>query len=151
MPEGVGRYEWSNGDLYIGKFDEEGLLHDKNGYWSTKDGERYYGDFCHWYWEGQGTYVWPTGEIHIGLWRLDKPAGQGLRIFPDGTRVVADFSWEPEVEPSYYNSPARSVFPMEYRRLVVFSMPDGTRVWERWCEGRRAVVKTERPVAGIVQ
>lgn len=62
MSNGRGRYEFANGDMYEGFFQE---------------GRRW----------GRGLYVWKSGEKFNGQWKSDKME-EGEMTTKDGTAVV---------------------------------------------------------------
>ncbi|KAK1429458.1 hypothetical protein QVD17_11667 [Tagetes erecta] len=89
VPEGSGKYVWSNGCWYDGEW-SRGMW---NGYgklhWSS--GAHYEGEFLGGYMQGTGTYVRADKLVYRGRWRLSKKHGLGYQTFPNGD--VFEGSW----------------------------------------------------------
>jgi len=113
---GVGRLEWSNGNVYEGEF-RDGAFHGKGRfeiptrgvyqgefqqghYWGQgevtyADGRSYRGEFVRGNWEGKGRHENPaTGEVHEGDFVNGVFTGTGTLNRKDGVRYEGEFvSW----------------------------------------------------------
>ncbi|KAK9079346.1 hypothetical protein SSX86_001017 [Deinandra increscens subsp. villosa] len=89
VPEGTGKYVWSNGCRYDGEW-RRGIWH---GYgklhWPS--GASYEGEFSGGYMQGTGTYVRADKLVYKGRWRLNRKHGLGYQVFPSGD--VFEGSW----------------------------------------------------------
>ena len=63
---GLGRVEWTDGDIY--------------------EGELVDGVF-----DGYGRYIWNDGYMYIGQWKNKKQNGLGVYVSPSGIRQVGYF------------------------------------------------------------
>ena len=86
---GLGKYYFSDGDVYIGNFKND----KRNGYGTLywKSGDRYDGDFQDGWRTGVGTYHFKSGAIYEGEYLKNKPEGKGTMIFASGNRYVGDY------------------------------------------------------------
>ncbi|XP_047333791.1 phosphatidylinositol 4-phosphate 5-kinase 9 [Impatiens glandulifera] len=89
MPEGSGRYVWSDGCTYEGEWTSGmrqgfGKLH-----WPS--GANYEGEFFGNYMHGTGTFIGSDNILFKGRWKLNRKHGLGYQIYPSGD--VFEGSW----------------------------------------------------------
>ncbi|KAK6943896.1 Phosphatidylinositol-4-phosphate 5-kinase, core [Dillenia turbinata] len=89
MPEGSGKYVWSDGCLYEGEW-RRGMRQGK-GKIQFPSGAFCEGEFSGGYIHGTGTYVSPDKTTYIGRWRLNLKHGLGYQTYPNGD--VFEGSW----------------------------------------------------------
>ncbi|RWR75004.1 Phosphatidylinositol-4-phosphate 5-kinase [Cinnamomum micranthum f. kanehirae] len=89
MPEGTGRYVWSDGCIYDGEW-RRGMRHG-NGKISWPSGAVYEGEFSGGYIHGTGTYVGADNLTYKGRWRLNLKHGLGCQTYANGD--VFEGSW----------------------------------------------------------
>lgn len=82
VPEGPGRYIWSDGCIYDGEW-RRGMKHG-NGKIQWKSGTFYEGEFSGGYMHGTGTYTRSDKMTYSGRWRLNVKHGLGYQIYPNG-------------------------------------------------------------------
>jgi hypothetical protein len=126
------RSQWCS---YEGSF-RAGLFHDPVGVWTSGEGHAFHGEHVESTWQGFGTYRWPSGEVHHGHWREDRPCGPGVRILPDGTRYEVECTWEADADEAFLQTPGARQFLPEYHQVVVHHGPSDEVVKERWFEGK---------------
>jgi hypothetical protein len=80
---GYGKYEWSNGDFYIGNW--KNGKQDGQGSYTFKNGGKYFGEYKDGARHGSGTYTWIDGEKYSGQWMSDKQHGEGTHYYTNGT------------------------------------------------------------------
>jgi len=80
---GVGTYTWSDGDKYVGEWQDE-KKHGQGTY-TTANGDKYVGEYKNGKSNGQGTYTWSDGDKYVGEWQDDNFNGQGTYTFADGS------------------------------------------------------------------
>ncbi|XP_042505208.1 phosphatidylinositol 4-phosphate 5-kinase 9-like isoform X2 [Macadamia integrifolia] len=82
MPEGSGKYVWSDGCVYEGEW-RRGM---RNGSGKNQwpSGAVYEGAFFGGYMHGTGTYIGPDKAIYKGRWRLNLKHGLGFQTYPSG-------------------------------------------------------------------
>ena len=93
MQEGQGRYQWKDGNHYIGEW-KNGEICGK-GVFVWTNGNRYDG-----YWEegvpkGNGTFKWPDGSFYVGNWSKD-PREQNGTYYPSGSSPDGNLEWDPQ-------------------------------------------------------
>ncbi|KAG9449540.1 hypothetical protein H6P81_009505 [Aristolochia fimbriata] len=89
MPEGTGKYIWSDGCIYEGEW-RRGMRHGI-GKLSWPSGAVYEGEFSGGYLHGTGTYIGPDKISYKGRWRLNLKHGLGCQTYPNGD--VFEGSW----------------------------------------------------------
>ncbi|KAJ0963584.1 hypothetical protein J5N97_028706 [Dioscorea zingiberensis] len=82
MPEGSGKYIWSDGCSYAGEW-RIGMRHGK-GKMSWPSGAVYEGEFFSGYVHGTGTYIGSDQLTYKGCWKLNFKHGLGYQTFPNG-------------------------------------------------------------------
>jgi len=87
---GYGRYKYSNGNMYEGKFDE-GQRSGLGRFIWARTSEKYEGEWKHDERHGYGVHVWHDGTKFQGQFRLNKMEGNGQYIWPDGRSYVGRF------------------------------------------------------------
>lgn len=89
MPDGSGRYIWSDGCVYEGEW-RRGLRHGQGKtMWPT--GATYQGDYSGGYMYGEGTYTGLNNSTYKGGWKLNLKHGLGLQTYPNGD--IFEGSW----------------------------------------------------------
>ncbi|KAI9070473.1 hypothetical protein K1719_047563 [Acacia pycnantha] len=89
MPEGMGKYVWSDGCVYEGEW-RRGMRHGIGKLqWSS--GAVYEGEFSGGYIHGTGTYVGEDKLTYRGRWRLNLKHGLGYQVYPNGD--IFEGSW----------------------------------------------------------
>ena len=89
---GQGKLVFANGVVYNGAF-HNGLYHGvgKIDMSSLQKGE-YSGQWNMGVVEGQGTRIWPNGDVYIGGWSASsKMHGKGSFVWADGSQYVGEF------------------------------------------------------------
>lgn len=80
-----GTFMYVNGDSYVGQW-KAGKKHGRGTYTYAKDGTKLVGD-----WEkGKitvGKWVFPNGTFYSGKFRYNKPFGQGVWVFGNGSQL----------------------------------------------------------------
>lgn len=89
LPEGPGKYIWSDGCLYEGEW-RRGMRHG-NGKIRWPSSTVYEGEFSGGYIHGTGTYIGSDGLTYKGRWRLNLKHGLGYQVYPNGD--VFEGSW----------------------------------------------------------
>ncbi|KAL9426849.1 hypothetical protein AB3S75_033600 [Citrus x aurantiifolia] len=89
LPEGLGKYIWSDGCIYEGEW-RRGMRHG-NGKIRWPSGTVYEGEFSGGYIHGTGTYIGSDGLTYKGRWRLNLKHGLGYQVYPNGD--VFEGSW----------------------------------------------------------
>ncbi|GFS45721.1 phosphatidyl inositol monophosphate 5 kinase [Actinidia rufa] len=89
MPEGSGKYVWSDGCKYEGEW-RRGMRHGF-GKLQWPSGAVYEGEFSGGYMHGTGTYIGPDYITYKGRWRLNLKHGLGYQVYPNGD--VFEGSW----------------------------------------------------------
>ncbi|XP_027364245.1 phosphatidylinositol 4-phosphate 5-kinase 9 isoform X2 [Abrus precatorius] len=89
IPEGQGKYVWSNGSVYEGEW-RRGM---RNGIGKIQwpSGVAYEGEFSGGYIHGTGTYIVPNNLTYKGRWRLNLKHGLGYQVYPNGD--IFEGSW----------------------------------------------------------
>uniref|UniRef100_A0A7N0UDF3 1-phosphatidylinositol-4-phosphate 5-kinase n=1 Tax=Kalanchoe fedtschenkoi TaxID=63787 RepID=A0A7N0UDF3_KALFE len=82
VPEGPGRYVWSDGCVYEGEW-RRGMRHG-NGKIQWRSGASYEGEFSGGYIHGTGTYIGSDKTTYSGRWRLNVKHGLGYQVYPNG-------------------------------------------------------------------
>ena len=100
----VGKYDWNQGDYYIGLFDDENLFskfgeyhfHLGNGKYNT-----YIGQFKNGLLNGKGIYLCKNNkEIYYGDWVNDKREGKGIYCWDDGYIYEGNFKNDKKEDPN---------------------------------------------------
>ncbi|CAM8964624.1 unnamed protein product [Rhodiola kirilowii] len=82
VPEGPGRYVWSDGCVYEGEW-RRGMKHGIGKVqWSS--GASYEGEFSGGYMHGTGIFTRSDKMTYSGRWRLNVKHGLGYQIYPNG-------------------------------------------------------------------
>ncbi|XP_008442735.2 phosphatidylinositol 4-phosphate 5-kinase 9 [Cucumis melo] len=89
IPEGTGKYVWSDGCIYEGEW-RRGMRHG-NGKIRFPSGAVYEGEFSGGYMHGTGTYIGPDNLTYKGRWKLNLKHGLGYQVYPNGD--VFEGSW----------------------------------------------------------
>ncbi|XP_008787445.2 phosphatidylinositol 4-phosphate 5-kinase 9-like [Phoenix dactylifera] len=89
MPEGSGKYIWSDGCIYEGEW-RRGMRHG-HGKITCPSGAVYVGEFSGGYMHGSGTYIGPDNLTYKGRWKLNLKHGLGYQTYPNGD--VFEGSW----------------------------------------------------------
>lgn len=79
LPHGSGKYNWSDGTVYEGDW-EEGKITGK-GKISWTSGANYVGELSAGYLHGFGTFTSPNGSFYRGSWRLNVQHGFGRKQY----------------------------------------------------------------------
>ncbi|KAJ1418925.1 Phosphatidylinositol-4-phosphate 5-kinase, core [Sesbania bispinosa] len=89
IPEGQGRYVWSDGCVYEGQW-RRGM---RNGYGKIRwpSGAVYEGEFSGGYIHGTGTYIGSDNLTYKGRWKLNLKHGLGYQVYPNGD--IFEGSW----------------------------------------------------------
>ncbi|ONK70985.1 uncharacterized protein A4U43_C04F3530 [Asparagus officinalis] len=82
MPEGQGKYAWSDGCTYEGEW-KRGMRHG-NGKISWPSGAVYEGEFSSGYMHGTGSYLGADHLTYKGRWKLNLKHGLGYLTYPNG-------------------------------------------------------------------
>ena len=112
-----GKYEWSDGDYYIGEWSnntqdgfgymqwykgnskfssyegywQNGIMHG-NGNYKFFNGEEYRGMFINSKRSGYGAQFWPNGNLYEGQWYDDEMHGQGTYTYANGNKDIGIWS-----------------------------------------------------------
>ncbi|KAJ7976884.1 Phosphatidylinositol 4-phosphate 5-kinase [Quillaja saponaria] len=89
VPEGNGKYVWSDGCLYDGGW-RRGMRHG-HGRILWPSGTAYEGEFSGGYVNGTGTYTCSDNLTYKGRWRLNLKHGLGYQVYPNGD--IFEGSW----------------------------------------------------------
>ncbi|KAL5546058.1 hypothetical protein UlMin_005745 [Ulmus minor] len=89
IPEGRGKYVWSDGCIYEGEW-RRGMRHG-SGKLQWPSGAVYEGEFSGGYMHGTGTYIGSDNLTYKGRWRLNLKHGLGYQVYPN--RDVFEGSW----------------------------------------------------------
>ncbi|PIA43607.1 hypothetical protein AQUCO_01900184v1 [Aquilegia coerulea] len=89
MPEGSGKYVWSDGCMYDGDW-RRGMRHGV-GKMQWPSGAIYEGEFSSDYMHGTGTYIGRDRINYRGRWRLNLKHGLGYQTYPSGD--IFEGSW----------------------------------------------------------
>ncbi|KAG6596498.1 Phosphatidylinositol 4-phosphate 5-kinase 9, partial [Cucurbita argyrosperma subsp. sororia] len=89
IPEGTGKYVWSDGCIYEGEW-RRGMRHG-NGKIRFPSGAVYEGEFSGGYMHGTGTYTGPDNLVYKGRWKLNLKHGLGYQVYPNGD--IFEGSW----------------------------------------------------------
>ncbi|KAG6517526.1 phosphatidylinositol 4-phosphate 5-kinase 9-like [Zingiber officinale] len=89
MPEGSGKYIWSDGCMYEGEW-RRGMRHG-HGKMTWASEAIYEGEFFSGYMHGNGTYIGSDNLTYKGRWKLNLKHGLGYQTFPNGD--VFEGSW----------------------------------------------------------
>ena len=81
-PNGLGTYDYSDGDRYEGEW--RGGRRHGNGTYTYQDGSKYIGEFKDGSLNGQGTYTFHDGGKYEGGWKDSKKHGQGTFTYGKG-------------------------------------------------------------------
>lgn len=84
MRHGKGSYIWANGNTYDGQWDR-GLIHGK-GAKTWEDGSWYGGNWKRGMRHGKGRHEYPNGNYYKGNWRKGQKDGIGTKKLVDGTK-----------------------------------------------------------------
>ena len=84
--DGLGTYQYANGDLYIGesnnyRLNGKGIFYFNSGKWK---GSRYEGDWKDNIMTGQGTFYFANGDRYEGEWKNNKASGHGIFNYANG-------------------------------------------------------------------
>lgn len=85
---GFSKIQYSNG-YYIGEFKNK--KEDGQGTYVWNSGDKYIGEWKHGNMTGQGTYTWTSGNKYIGEWKDGNRTGQGTFIWKDGNKYFGEF------------------------------------------------------------
>ncbi|XLU47010.1 hypothetical protein S245_041824 [Arachis hypogaea] len=89
MPEGRGKYVWSDGCVYDGEWRRG--MRNGNGRLQWPSGTVYEGEFSGGYIHGTGTYIGSDSLTYKGRWRLNLKHGLGYQVYPNGD--IFEGSW----------------------------------------------------------
>ncbi|KAL1222847.1 Phosphatidylinositol 4-phosphate 5-kinase 7 [Cardamine amara subsp. amara] len=90
LPNGKGKYVWSDGTIYEGDWDRGKISGKGKLMWST--GAIYEGDFSGGYLHGFGTMTSPDGSVYSGAWRMNVRHGLGRKEYCNSD--LYDGSWK---------------------------------------------------------
>lgn len=79
LPNGKGKYTWSDGTIYEGDWEEGKMTGKGKITWSK--GAKYEGDFSGGYLHGFGTYTTPNMSFYSGEWRMNVRHGIGRKQY----------------------------------------------------------------------
>ncbi|XP_050262949.1 phosphatidylinositol 4-phosphate 5-kinase 8-like isoform X1 [Quercus robur] len=79
LPNGKGKYTWSDGTIYEGDWKEGKMTGKGQIIWSK--GAKYEGDFSGGYLHGFGTFTIPEGSFYSGDWRMNVQHGFGRKQY----------------------------------------------------------------------
>lgn len=79
LPNGKGKYTWSDGTIYEGDWEEGKMTGKGQIIWSK--GAKYEGDFSGGYLHGFGTFTIPEGSFYSGAWRMNVQHGFGRKQY----------------------------------------------------------------------
>ena len=85
---GFSKMQYSNG-YYIGEFKEKKKNGQGSYVWSS--GDKYIGEWKNGNRTGQGTYIWKDGEKYTGDFLNGDRTGKGTYIWKDGAKYTGDF------------------------------------------------------------
>jgi C-terminal processing protease CtpA/Prc len=96
------KVEYSNGDYYVGEFNDKGQRHGQGTYyWAS--GAKYEGQWENGSRTGQGKMTYDGGQIYEGTWKDDKRNGSGKYTFKDGSTFTCEWKDDsPADEKSYF-------------------------------------------------
>ncbi|CAD8067567.1 unnamed protein product [Paramecium sonneborni] len=89
MPDGKGKYTFSDQSFYQGEF-SKGCLHGR-GEFKSKEGNTYRGQWQNNKMHGQGVYMYSNGCKYEGNWERDLPNGEGMEWYMNGSVYVGNF------------------------------------------------------------
>ncbi|CAD8142794.1 unnamed protein product [Paramecium pentaurelia] len=89
MPDGKGKYTFSDQSFYYGEF-SKGCLHGR-GEFKSKEGNIYRGQWYNNRMQGQGSYIYNNGCKYEGFWERDLPNGEGMEWYSNGSVYVGNF------------------------------------------------------------
>jgi hypothetical protein len=75
-----------DGSEWMGGLDAHGTPHGE-GRWNWPNGDEYVGEVSHGFLSGQGTYVWGDGDHYQGTWQNGKRHGHGVFTYADGSEL----------------------------------------------------------------
>lgn len=78
-----------DGHKYVGEFKDD--FFNGQGTYTYPSGQEYSGQFSGGNFSGIGTMSWPDGTKYVGEFKDDKFNGQGTYTYPDGTKYVGEF------------------------------------------------------------
>jgi len=87
--EGVGTYEFATGDHFFGDWSDG---HRIQGTVMFADGNTYIGEFRKDKPHGKGKFTFVTGDSYDGQYEVGKPHGRGLYTFPNGSTYRGEFN-----------------------------------------------------------
>lgn len=85
---GFSKIQYSNG-YYIGEFKNK--KEDGQGTYVWNSGNKYIGEWKHGNMTGQGTHTWTNGNKYIGEWKDGIRTGQGTFFWKDGDKYYGEF------------------------------------------------------------
>ena len=85
---GFSKIQYSNG-YYIGEFKNK--KEDGQGTYVWNSGDKYIGEWKHGNMTGQGTHTWTNGNKYIGEWKDGIRTGQGTFFWKDGDKYYGEF------------------------------------------------------------
>lgn len=130
---GYGKYEWSNGDYYIGNFMSS--KPQGKGSFYYKSGSKYIGEFKNGKRHGTGTYTWYYGKKHTGQWMDDKQSGQGTLYLADGT--IKSGVWKDGEYQGKIDEATGCIFGDCNDGFGTYVWPSGEKYSGNWVSGRR--------------
>ena len=74
---------FKSGNRYVGEVDEKNMP-DGKGKFTYTNGSYYEGEFAHGVREGYGIFYWSTGDSYEGGWKKDKRHGEGVMKYANG-------------------------------------------------------------------
>mmetsp|Transcript_44074 Transcript_44074/g.71417 ORF Transcript_44074/g.71417 Transcript_44074/m.71417 type:complete len:270 (-) Transcript_44074:177-986(-) len=90
-----GTFSYVNGDVYVGQW-KAGKKHGKGSYTYAKDATQLVGEWQ----EGKittGKWIFPNGMFYSGKFRYNKPFGQGIWVFGNGSQLVGAYNQKEQV------------------------------------------------------
>lgn len=83
---GKGRFTFSNGDVYLGAWDQERMHGSDSVLTYAASEDVYEGPFNHNNKNGQGVYKFANGDVYMGDFEEDHMHGKGVYVYADGDR-----------------------------------------------------------------
>lgn len=89
MFDGLGTYNWVDGDTYAGEWEDD--LFAGQGTYTWANGDQYTGEWKDDMFNGQGTYTWASGSSYAGEWKDGVKEGQGTYTWANGDKYVGEW------------------------------------------------------------
>jgi hypothetical protein len=120
QPHGLGIKFYSDGSIYIGKW-QDGQRHALGrAMWQRPDGSQYEGSWVHGQKHGTGTQIFPDGSRYKGEFARGYEHGQGTRTQPDGSVFEGRFRFGKKDGPGTLTHPDQTVEKRIFKESAVF-------------------------------